>query len=134
VDTHHHLRVLMRSLAVGIPFMVVGLIVPRQQAFVLFAVLLGVAAGVYAGFAMQSTSGDIALQWVAALAFASLAWLGVWWHPALIGVGWLLHAGWDLLHHRGALRTRTPPTYPLLCLYADVQWGLFVLALAVLAE
>lgn len=120
----------VRSIVVGIPFILLGLALPYQQAVVLFAVLLGVAAGVYPGFAMQHPKeGEVVEQSVVALLLSGLAWLGVWLEPALVGLAWLLHAGWDFLHHRSLRRTPTPGNYAFICLVVDVQWGILVLGL-----
>lgn len=125
-------RTLLRSLAVTIPFIAAGLLLPRELTVLMFALLLGVAAGVYPGFALQRpTEGSVVMQWTVALSLTGLAWLGVWWKPALVGVAWLLHAVWDYLHCRGPIPTPTSRDYPLLCLFVDIPWGIFVLALAV---
>ena len=120
----------VRSILVGVPFIILGLALPYQTAVVLFAVLLGVAAGVYPGFAMANPKeSEVVEQWMVALALSGLAWLGVWLEPALVGLAWFLHAGWDFLHHRRLRKTATPGYYAFLCLLVDVQWGILVLGL-----
>lgn len=108
--------------------MAVGLLLPYDQAIVLFAVLLGVAAGVYPGFAI--TAGrEVLREWTAALIFVAIALIGVWYEPAVLGLAWLGHAAWDYLHHRGLRDISAPRAYPVFCLYVDVWWGLFILLL-----
>lgn len=58
----------------------------------LMAVVLGGAAGAYlnGGFAFWEFPFSVAV--------VMCAYKGLHWYPA-IGIGWLLHTGWDILHH-----------------------------------
>ena len=108
----------------------VGLALPTERAYELLAFLLALAAGVYVGFGIADASaGEVRLQWLVALLFICLAALGLWISPLLLAAGWMLHAGWDWLHHGRVLRTRAPGGYPALCAVYDVIVGLFVLVL-----
>lgn len=71
-------RTLLRSFLVTTPFVAVGLLLPQEQTTQMFAVLLGVAAGVYVGFAMQHLKeSEVTVQWIVALTLSGLAWLDI---------------------------------------------------------
>ena len=70
----------------------------------------------YQGFALND--GRIAimvLEGLVGTAFLVLALLGLWWAPALVGVGLVLHAIWDLLHSPRLVTTKLPAWYPAFC-------------------
>lgn len=98
------------------------LVLPDTAGIVLVAILLGLAAGVYPGLAMGREAGETALQWGVALLFALVALAGLWFSPWVLALGWIGHAGWDLLHHAGRLRTRAG-SYPSACLVYDLVVG-----------
>ncbi|MBD2463025.1 hypothetical protein H6G89_18455 [Oscillatoria sp. FACHB-1407] len=58
----------------------------------LMAIVLGLAAGVYLD------GGFVFWEFPFAIAVVVCAYKGLHWYPA-IGIGWLLHTGWDILHH-----------------------------------
>ncbi len=88
------------------------------------AILLGVAGGVYPGFAAWGHEGGeprgLALEWVVALAFATFALAGLAYGPLVLAAGWTAHALWDVAHHRDRLGARAPSSYPWLCLAYDL--------------
>ena len=94
-------------------------------------VLLGVAAGVYPGFALGSTpTRERRLQWLVTVAFAFVATAGIafsaWWLTA----GWVLHAAWDALHHAGRRGAWVPVHYPMFCLSFDLVLAVYAGMLA----
>ena len=104
----------------GATVLVIGTLPPSLQ-LVGFGVLLGVAGGVYPGFASgESSPGTRALEWSVAVGFAAWALLGVALGPAVLALGWALHAVWDVLHHGGRFGAHAPPEYPWLCLAYDL--------------
>lgn len=93
--------------------MSLALVAPPTIRVPLVGVLLGVAAGVYPGFAQSGAragsepvpaAAETRFQWVVAVLFASIAVIGIafsaWW----LVVGWILHAAWDARHHAGRRR------------------------------
>lgn len=97
-------------------------LLPGRPVVVGFAVLLGLAAGVYVGFALPSASaGEQRLQWIVAIGFVALAVIGATSLPWLLVAGWLAHAAWDARHHttRDGIAP-APPWYARLCLVYDV--------------
>lgn len=119
------LRGIMAGLATG----AVVAVLPPEVGLGLLALLLAFAAAVYVGFTLPSgeaaetggteEAGEIGLQWIVALGFTGVALLGLWVSPLFLVAGWILHAGWDWLHHGGRRKTRTASWYPPACLIYD---------------
>jgi len=110
---------------IGIGSLPVHAILPLLQSIELAAILMGVIAGAYIGFAARA--GDLrifALELVVALAFAFAALAGLWWSMWVIPAVYVLHAGWDLLHRHEALQDILPDWYVPFCLSVDVIAGL----------
>ncbi len=88
------------------------------------AILLGVAGGVYPGFAASAGNGQaprgLTLEWVVAVSFAVVALAGLAYGPVILAAGWTLHAVWDAAHHRERLGAPAPESYPWLCLSYDL--------------
>lgn len=83
------------------------------------AVILGLVAGIYAGFALLDGRPRIlAVEGLAALAFVVLALAGLAWSPWLIPAAYVLHGVWDFFHHR-QISTKTPSWYPPMCAVYD---------------
>lgn len=105
----------------------VAAVFPEELSFAFFAVVLGLAAGVYPGFAMASSeAGRPLIQWVAAVVFVSLGMVGLWVSPLILAAAWVLHAFWDFLHHTTALGDGVPKGYPAFCLSYDLLLAGFV--------
>lgn len=108
-----------------------SLMLPEELVYPFFALLLSLAAGVYVGFAVVDTSGtEYILQWVVALGFVGLGLIGIWISPYFLAAGWILHAIWDLLHHKHVLKTKTEEWYPPFCLSYDLVVAGFIIYLA----
>jgi hypothetical protein len=119
-------KVLFGLLAGGIT-MGVAAFFPEDLSYTFFAVVLGLAAGVYPGLAMaDSQNGRPLLQWIAAVAFISLGMVGLWYSPLILAGAWVLHAFWDLLHHITSLGDGIPEGYPGFCLSYDLLLAGFV--------
>lgn len=117
----------------------VALVAPSPLRVPIVGVLLGVAAGVYPGFAQRGAEAgshsapaapETRLQWVVALLFAAIAVFGIafsaWW----LAAGWTLHAAWDARHHAGRRGDWVPRHYPMLCLSYDLGLAVFAAWLA----
>ena len=89
------------GLACGIASTGLSAIWTTQLALAYNAILLGAIAWVYIGFAIaEGRSASIAVQLAAAAAFLVMAFVGYREDSrAVLGIGFLLHAGWDWLHH-----------------------------------
>ena len=116
----------MGLLAGGIT-MGVAAVFPEELSFTFFAVVLGLAAGVYPGFAMANPQeGRPLVQWVAALVFVFMGMVGLWYSPLILAGAWVLHALWVLLHHVTSLGDGVPEGYPTFCLSYDLILASFV--------
>jgi len=105
----------------------VGYKLPWFKALDFFAILLGMIAGIYIGFAIQDgRTSRIALEGSVALGFVALILLGLWRWPVLIATGYFLHGLWDLLHHPFKLGTRVQTWYPPACVVYDWLVGIFI--------
>lgn len=47
----------------------------------------------------------------------------------MIGLGLIVHAGWDVLHHNSGFGAEVPRWYIPFCVVFDIAAGLFLLAL-----
>ncbi len=106
------------------------LLLPQEASVALGAVTLAVIAGAYIGFA--AATGQVRAL-VEELGGASLfgigALLGLLWHPVVIPVALILHAGWDLAHHSNLFRSDVPGWYIPFCVWVDIGLGAVLLAL-----
>jgi hypothetical protein len=102
---------------------------PDDARIYLGALLAGIGF-VYVGFAVSDgRPAAIVTQTISSLVFLQVALVAV--HAAselVLGLGFLGHAVWDLVHHEGHGPTRVRSYYPPFCAVADV-----VIAAAVLS-
>lgn len=112
----------MGGILFGIGFAVgmaaLGIALGRERERTLFAVILGAAAGVYAGAALGVPEGQEWLQAVGVVLFVAWALRGRERTGVLAGA-WLGHTGWDLLHLAGPAVSGLPGWYEVGCLVAD---------------
>ena len=109
--------------------MVVALILPASTALLGLAVLLGLIAGVYVGFAVIDGRWFVFVaESVAALAFLVLSvYVFRSAHPVgLLAAGYFLHGAWDLAHHPGPL-VGDRAWYAAACVVYDWAIGAFIL-------
>jgi len=121
------IRASLVGLAGGIVTGVIGWssFIPDPIAF--HTVALTLIGAIYLGFALSDGRIGIAvIEGVAGTVFVVLALMGLWIAPALIGVGLVLHAVWDLAHRPGGISTRLPRWYPPFCAAWDFVFaGIF---------
>ena len=87
----------------------------------LFAVYLFLAGVIYVAFAALSGAGArwTAVEGAGLVLFTLLAWSGLR-RPAVLALGWLLHAAWDGALHLAIEQPVIGPWLPLLCLPFDL--------------
>ena len=117
--------------ALAIPALAFAFLLPREAAIEFAAITLAVTAGAYAGFALQDPRRPVLwVEMTGAVAFAAAALLGLWLTPYAIPAAYVLHAVWDLLHHRGRIvSTGVPSWYIPFCIVFDLTAAAGLLAL-----
>jgi hypothetical protein len=124
----------LAALVAGVIFAGVTLLIPsllsRDTAFGLLAILLGMIASVYLGYALNDGRlRAFQVEYVGMVAFAALATIALARHSAvLLALGYLAHGLWDLIHHRRNVDTRMPWWYVPLCLGYDTVVAIYVVA------
>jgi hypothetical protein len=123
----------LAALAAGVILGAVTLIVPgllsRDAAFGLLAILLGMIACVYLGYALaDGRLRAFQVEYLGIVAFGAVATLALARGSALLlALGYLGHGLWDLLHHRREAEVRMPWWYVPLCLGYDTVVALYIL-------
>ena len=124
----------LAALMAGVIFAGVTLLIPsllaRDTAFGLLAILLGMIASVYLGYALNDGRlRAFQVEYIGMVAFAALATIALARHSAvLLALGYLAHGLWDLIHHRRNVDTRMPWWYVPLCLGYDTVVAIYVVA------
>jgi len=103
----------------------VGLYLPYFKAMDFFAILLTLLAGLLVGFALaDGRLNKIIIESVVAAGFVVITLLGMWKSAWLIPLGYVLHAGWCLVHHYSFIGARIRSWFsPLCALYSIVLAG-----------
>jgi hypothetical protein len=123
----------LAALVAGVLFAGVTLIIPsllsRDAAFGLLAILLGMIASVYLGYALaDGRLRAFQVEYVGIVAFTTLATIALARHSALLlALGYFAHGLWDLLHHRRGVEVRMPWWYVPVCLGFDTVVAIYVL-------
>jgi hypothetical protein len=123
----------LAALVVGVIFAGVTLLIPsllsRDTAFGLLAILLGMIASVYLGYALaDGRLRAFQVEYVGIVAFTALATIALARDSALLlALGYLGHGLWDLVHHRRGVEVRMPWWYVPLCLSYDTVLAIYVL-------
>src|SRR5918995_7549021 len=122
----------LAALVAGVIFGGATLLIPillsRDTAFGLLAILLGMIASVYLGYALNDGRlRAFQVEYVGLLAFTALATIALARDSALLlAIGYLGHGLWDLLHHRRGVDTRMPWWYVPVCLGYDTVVAIYV--------
>jgi hypothetical protein len=123
----------LAALVAGVIFGGATLVIPSllsaDIAFGLLAILLGMIASVYLGYALaDGRLRAFQVEYVGIVAFTALATIALARHSTpLLALGYLGHGLWDLLHHRRGLEVRMPWWYVPLCLGYDNVVAIYVL-------
>jgi len=121
-------KTLLAWVVVALFIMLVHVVLPRDYAFDVTALLLTVIASIYVGFALNDgRPRQVFVEVAAASVFILFAVAGLWFNPYLWPVGLVLHALWDLFHHERGITTRLPTWYPPICVVVDTLLAVFLL-------
>jgi hypothetical protein len=95
-----------------------------------YSTVLIIIASYYVLFAVSDGSGH-ALIWelVVAVAFSTLAILGAFFSPMLVGTGIIAHGLFDVVHSVIIENSGVPTWWPSFCASIDVLLGLWVIIL-----
>ena len=86
----------------------------------LFALFLAYTACVYLGAALSDSRNTwILIEFAVSFIFLNCALLGVVYSPIWLGVGFILHGIWDMLHHPKVIKTKVVRWFPPLCAVFD---------------
>lgn len=101
----------------------------------LYALSLVVLPSFYAGFAWSTGATGIGIrEMLVGLPYLIggplLAWLRLRWTAVIVGVLWLAHGGYDLLHPQLFVNPGVPAWYPVFCAGVDVTVGFYLIGLA----
>ena len=114
-------------LAVGT--LVIPILLDDRAAFGFLAILLGMIAAVYLGFALvDGRARTFAIEYGGMVLFAGVATMAlVIEEPIVLALGYFGHGLWDAIHHRRAVDTAMPRWYVPVCLGYDAVIGAYVL-------
>ncbi|HET7516477.1 MAG TPA: DUF6010 family protein [Actinomycetes bacterium] len=124
----------LAALVAGVTFGGVTLLIPsllsRDTAFGLLAILLGIIASVYLGYALaDGRLRAFQVEYVGMVVFTALATVALArGSSVLLALGYLGHGLWDLLHHRRGVEVHMPWWYVPVCLGYDTVVAIYVLA------
>jgi hypothetical protein len=113
----------------AVPTLVVTSLLSSDAAFGFLAILLGMIASVYLGFALQDGRlGVFRIEYVGIAVFAALATVALSEDSAvLLAAGYFGHGGWDAIHHPKGVDTAMPSWYVPMCLSFDAVVAVYVL-------
>lgn len=113
----------------AVPTIVLASLLSRDAAFGLLAILLGMIASVYLGFALQDGRMTVfRIEYIGIALSATLATVALAEESAvLLAIGYFGHGLWDAIHHPRAVDTAMPWWYVPMCLSFDAVVGVYVL-------
>lgn len=125
-------RPLLTGVAVGIASLLPHAFLAPDASLGFAAVLIGLIAGVYFGFAvMNGSPRDQLVEFNVTGLFTIAGLLGLLWQPILLPLAYFGHALWDLAHHNRARLSLVaiPQWYVPWCIVIDVIVGAGLLAI-----
>jgi hypothetical protein len=113
----------------AVPALVLASLLSHDAAFGFLAILLGMIASVYLGFALQDGRvRPFQIEYVGMILFAAVATVALAEESAvLLALGYFGHGIWDAIHHPRTVDTAMPWWYVPLCLSFDAVVGVYVL-------
>jgi hypothetical protein len=115
------------GIAIGVVALVPHLFLSPEMSLAFAAVLLGIVAGVYFGFAvMKGSNFQQQVEFNVASLFGIAALLGIGLNPWFLPAGYLAHGLWDFAHHNraGLKLVSIPQWYVPWCVVIDLIIGL----------
>lgn len=125
-------RPILTGVAVGAASLLPHFFLSPAASLGFAAILIGLIAGIYFGFAVVNGSNrDQLVEFNVAGLFAASAVLGLLLWPLLLPIAYFAHACWDLAHHNRARLSLVaiPQWYVPWCIVIDVIIGAGLLVL-----
>jgi hypothetical protein len=103
-----------------------------RRELLVYGVGLGFTALAYVLFALQrgAPADHLGRELVGAVLYLTIAVLGTRRRPALLALGWIAHAEWDLFFHYANGPAFAPAWYALFCVGFDLVVGGYIAGLA----
>ena len=103
----------------------------RRREILVYGVGLGFAAVAYVVFGLQrgAPANHLGRELAGAVLYVAVAVLGTWRWPALLALGWIAHAAWDLFFHYASGPAFAPVWYAFFCVGFDLVLGGYVAGL-----
>jgi hypothetical protein len=120
-------RPIATAITVGIATLIPHQFLPPALSLALAAIVMGMVAGVYFGFAvMRGDNFQQQIEFNVSLLFIVAALLGVWVSPWFIPAAFLAHGLWDFAHHNSvnSRLVSIPQWYIPWCVVIDVILGI----------
>lgn len=114
----------------AVPGLVLASVLSHDAAFGFLAILLGMIASVYLGFALQDGRiRTFQIEYFGIVLFTAIATVALAEESAvLLAIGYFGHGIWDAIHHPKGIDTAMPWWYVPLCLSFDAVVAIYVLA------
>lgn len=113
---HEFVLVVLAGVALALPYVLYA----RNRRRV-FGIGLVVASVVYVGFAVfRGATSALLVELSGVVLFGLIAFAGVRYSSWVLALGWVMHAGWDLLLHPAGVSSYAPWWYPAACLGFDL--------------
>lgn len=113
----------LMGLFLALPTLGLAAMLPQDRALEWLAIVLGIVAAIYVGFALvDARPSSVRIEVAFAALTVLLALGGLWITPLLMAFGYALHGVWDVLHfwRRPVVSTRVPWWYTAFCLTFDL--------------
>jgi hypothetical protein len=125
-------RPIATAIAIGIATLIPHLFLSTALSLALAAIVMGMVAGVYFGFAVvRGNNFQQQIEFNVTLLFLVAALLGVWVSPWFIPAAFLAHGLWDFAHHNNvnSRLVSIPQWYIPWCVVIDVILGVGLIVL-----
>jgi hypothetical protein len=125
-------RPIATAVAIGIATLIPHLFLSPALSLALAAIVMGMVAGVYFGFAVvRGNNFQQQIEFNVTLLFLVAALLGVWVSPWFIPAAFLAHGLWDFAHHNSvnSRLVSIPQWYIPWCVVIDVILGVGLIVL-----
>lgn len=121
---------LLIGIVLGLLLIVMGKVTRFDRDASFYPTVLIFIAGYYVLFAAMAQAGlgqAFVIETAVALGFAWMALAGYFSNPLWVGIGILLHGGFDLVHPHIIENTGVPIWWPAFCAGVDIPVGLWVI-------